>query len=309
LSGSDVRCLATDPHQPGVVYAGTQGQGILRSTDRGQSWQPLGLEGIIIKSLALSPTEPGLLYAGAKSPATIYASRDGGENWSELEGFREIRGRSLWFSPAEPPFSAYVQAISVSPEDPNHLVAGIEFGAVIRSEDGGQTWSNHLKGSLRDCHSLTFHTTNGEWVYEAGGSGAGASVSRDGGRTWQQSKSGLDRHYGWACAADPARPEVWYASISPSSGFPKFVPAAHIDGQARACIFRASGGGRWEKLAGGLPQPLDYMPYALITDPEAPGHLYAGLSSGDIWHTADYGDTWQQLPVNLGGIHRMMISL
>jgi hypothetical protein len=51
------------------------------------------------------------------------------------------------------------------------------------------------------------------------------------------------------------------------------------------------------------------MPYALLTDPEAPGHLYAGLSDGDIWHTADYGDSWQQLPLNLGGIHRFMIML
>jgi hypothetical protein len=87
------------------------------------------------------------------------------------------------------------------------------------------------------------------------------------------------------------------------------VPAAHVDGQANASIFRKIGNGPWQKLGGGLPQPLDYMAYALLTDPNAPGHLYAGLSNGDVWHTADYGDSWQQLPFNLTGIHRTMIAL
>ena len=51
------------------------------------------------------------------------------------------------------------------------------------------------------------------------------------------------------------------------------------------------------------------MAYALITDPAAPGHLYAGLANGDVWHTQDHGDSWVQLPLNLGGIHNTMISL
>jgi photosystem II stability/assembly factor-like uncharacterized protein len=51
------------------------------------------------------------------------------------------------------------------------------------------------------------------------------------------------------------------------------------------------------------------MAYALLTDPAAPGHLYAGLSNGDIWHTTDYGGSWAQLPVNLKGVHRSLIGL
>ena len=64
-----------------------------------------------------------------------------------------------------------------------------------------------------------------------------------------------------------------------------------------------------ELQAGGLPQPLNHMPYALLTDPAAPGHLYAGLSHGEVWHTADHGDTWQMLPLNLGHINRALILL
>ena len=35
------------------------------------------------------------------------------------------------------------------------------------------------------------------------------------GVTWTQPRAGLDRHYGWAVAADCEHPEVWYASLSP----------------------------------------------------------------------------------------------
>jgi hypothetical protein len=301
LAGQHVTCLAADPHKPGTVYAGTQGSGVLCSADGGSSWQAAGLAGQVVKALAVSPSQPGVIYAGTK-PALVHVSRDGGATWEELEGFRRVRA-FWWLSPAEPPFSAYVQAIGLSPVDPQVIVAGIEAGAVVRSGDGGRTWQGHRPGALRDCHCLTFHARNGDWVYEGGGTGAGAACSRDGGQTWRQPRGGLDRHYGWAVAADPEQPEVWYAALSPGAF------QAHGDGQAQAYIFRSAGGAPWQKLGGGLPDPLAHMPYALLTDPAAPGHLYAGLSNGDVWQSADHGEHWSQLPLNLGGIHRTLIRV
>ncbi|UCC61682.1 MAG: hypothetical protein JSV36_12860 [Anaerolineae bacterium] len=302
LRDQDVHCLAVDPLDPEVIYAGTQGEGVLRSNDRGRTWGPAGLLGQTVRALSVSRTEPGTVYAGTR-PAYLFASRDGGANWSELTSFRRIRSRWFWFSPAGKPFTAYVQAIGLTPEDPNVIVVGIELGAVVRSTDGGRTWSAHRKGALRDCHWLTFHATNGDWVYEAGGTGGGAAVSRDGGETWHKAKVGLDRRYGWACAADPAQPEIWYVSVSPGPG------KAHSPGNAEAYIFRSLDGAPWQKLSGGLPQPLDHMPYALLTDPAAPGHLYAGLNNGHVWHSSDYGDTWSKLPFDLKSIERTLIMV
>ena len=301
LPDRHVTCLSADPFQPNVIYAGTQDNGLLRSDDAGQTWRPAGLSGQIVKAVSASPAEPGVVYAGTK-PALVFVSRDGGGQWSELTAFRRLRA-FWWFSPAEPPYSAYVQAIALSPADPRIILVGIEAGAVLRTADGGQTWQGHRPGALRDCHSLTFHLKSGDWVYEGGGSGAGAACSRDGGRTWRQSRLGLDRHYGWAVAADPAQPEVWYASLSPGAF------KAHADGKAEAHIFRSAGGAPWQKIGGGLPQPLANMPYGLLTDPAAPGHLYAGLSSGEVWHSANHGDAWQPMPFNLGGIHRTLIMV
>lgn len=301
LADSNISCLAADPRHPQVIYAGTQGQGVLRSQDAGKTWHPAGLAGRIVKSIAVSTfaagsaTEQGMIFAGTKSPPLIFTSTDGGENWTELEAFRRIPSRWFWFSPAEPPFTAYVQGIAPSPSDPNVILAGIEFGAVVRSQDGGKAWSDHRPGAERDCHSLKFHTTNGEWAYEGGGTGP--AFSRDGGLSWHQPRGGMDRRYCWAVAADPVHPEVWYVSASPGPY------KAHSKDNAQAHIFRSVGGASWEKLSGGLPQPLNSMPYVLLTDRNVSGHLYAGLSNGDAWFTEDHGDHWAKLPFNLGGIH------
>jgi hypothetical protein len=301
LAGVEVGCLAVDPLDRERVYAGTQGQGILRSDDQGKSWRPMGLEGQTVKALAVSPLQRQVVYAGTK-PACFFVSTDGGNRWDELRTFRHIPWRWLWFSPAEEPFVAYVQAIALSPTDTQRIVVGIEFGATLLSTDGGQTWSGHRRGALRDCHSLVFHPTDGKWVYEAGGTGGGATCSRDGGRTWEKAGQGLDRHYGWAVAADAGDPSIWYVSASPS---PR---QAHRDGRANAGIYRRDGAG-WISLTGGLPQPLVHMPYALIADPTAAGTLYTGLSNGEVWHSCDYGESWQQLPMRLAAIRHTLVIL
>ena len=302
LPEEDVRCLAADPLNPEVVYAGTQGHGVLRSPDRGKTWQPRGLRGHVVKALAVSRAQPGAVYAGTK-PACLFVSRDEGNTWTELTSFRQIKSRPFWLSPAEPPFIGYVQSIALSPTDPKTIVVGIEVGAVVRSQDGGQTWTDHRRGALRDCHTLTFHVSNGDWVYEAGGTGAGVAVSRTAGDRWTQPGEGLGQHYGWAVAADPAQPTLWYASVAPSA------LAAHREQQARASLFRMTEGGSWHQLFGGLPQPLTSMPYALLTDPIAPGHVYAGLGNGEVWHSSNHGEHWYQLPFTLGCIARTLIAL
>lgn len=295
-----VTCLAADPANTQRLYAGTQ-DGALRSDDGGLIWQPSSLQGHPVKSLAVSPHDGNVIYAGSK-PALLFKSVDGGASWQELDGFRRIPNRWWWFSPAEPPDKRpYVFGIALSPTEPDVLLAGVEFGAVVRSEDGGQTWSRHRRGALRDCHSLKFHAANGDWAYEAGGSGGGASFSRDGGRTWQKAKKGLAKNYGIVCAADPVKPEIWYVCVAPS-------PFNAFGQKPEIYLYRSTGGAGWQPI-GWQEHPLPVAATALVTLPDAPGHLYAGLHNGDVWHTADYGDTWDKLPFNLGGIWFSLLVL
>lgn len=293
-----VNCF-TAPPDGHVMYAGTT-DGVLRSHDRGLTWVRSGMDGHIVKALTVSPQDPDVVYAGTK-PALMFVSRDGGQAWRELRAFRRIPNRWWWFSPAEPgDWRAYVMAIAVSPIDPDVLLAGVELGAVVRSEDGGETWSRHRSGALRDCHSLKFHARDGSWVYEAGGTGGGASYSRDGGKSFRKAKRGLAKNYGIVCAADPQKPEIWYVCVAPS-------PTNAFGKQPQVYLYRANGGAGWQPI-GWQPHPLPVAPTALITVPGAPGHLYAGLYNGDVWHSSDYGDSWEQLPFNMSGIwHSLLI--
>lgn len=301
-----VTCVAHDPVNRNRIYVGTRSQGILKSDDRGKTWRTIGMNRQVIKSIAVCRADPNVIYVGTKPPA-IFVSRDSGQSWIEQESFRKLR-RWFWFTPAEAG-DPYVMGLAVSPTKHDLVIAGVEFGGMFRSTDGGQTWKGHLKGTSRDCHHLCFHHTDGNLVYQAGG-GWPAAVSSDCGVTWTQPRRGMGWSlYGMAVASDPVDPSVWYVSAAPHVIFPQLhkMPRGHFDGEANAFIFRKRGSGKWERLGGGLPQPLDHMAYALEIDPLAPGHLYAGLSNGDVWHTSDYGDQWQKLAFNLKCIRYSLI--
>jgi len=295
-----VTCLAADPGNALRQFAGTRA-GVVVSQDGGLSWKPSGLWGHQVMSLAVSPHYPQVVFAGAK-PATMFRSEDGGKTWRELQGFRRIPNRWWWFSPADPPDKRpYVFAIAPSPTEPQVVLAGVEFGAVVRSEDGGETWSRHIRSALRDCHSLKFHHTDGRWAYQAGGSGGGASFSRDGGRSFQKAGRGLANHYGIVCAADPEKAEIWYVAVAPS-------PKNAFGGNPKVYLYRSTGGAGWGPI-GWTDHPLPETPTALVTVPGKPGHIYAGLSGGHVWQSADYGDTWKRMPFNLGGIRFSLLVL
>jgi len=301
LSVASVSCATSDPNNPNVLYAGTKANGVWRSDDMGQSWQSCGMEKQWIKSLAVSPHDHDTIYAGTKG-ALMFISSDGGESWSELKGFRHIPNRWWWFSPAEPPdFRPYVIAIAISPTAPGVVLAGIEFGGVFRSMDHGKTWSRHLHGALRDCHSLQFHHADGNRVYQAGGTGGGVAMSLDGGRTFQRRPDGLAKHYGIVCAVDGTDPDISYVSVA-ASPF-----KAHGD-NPETYLYRSSGDTGWEPI-GWAPHPLLATPAALVTLKGAAGLLYAGLTNGEIWYTKDHGDHWEKLPFSFSQIWPNLLIL
>ena len=200
--------------------------------------------------------------------------------------------------------------LAISPDDSRVILAGIEAGALLRSEDSGKSWSKHLPKSDRDCHDLKFHITDGKWAYEAGCL-SGVAFSKNGGKDWQKPKGGLGLKYGWAIAADPSRPEIWYLSAAEQGNLLRgeFIPPGHRDGQANAHIYRRIGDANWEQLSGGLPEPLDYMAYDLAVVPGKSGHLYAGLANGDIWFSQDFGDHWQKMPFTVERVHNSLLVI
>lgn len=278
LGGSGTQCLAIDPHDPDTLYAGLRKGGVRRTRDGGRSWVDCALPEPGAFSLAVSAAD-GAVYAGTE-PSRLFRSDDRGESWRELEGLLELPSRPAWSFPPRP-WTSHVRWIAPSPHDADLLLVGIELGGLMRSTDGGVSWQDHRPGAQRDVHSLAWHQRVLGRAYEAGG--GGAAFSEDAGESWQPADDGRDRHYTWSVAVDPDDPELWYVSASTGPY------AAHGGRDPQARIYRRQGGEAWRQLAGGLPEPLLAMPYALVA---GESRLFAGLADGQIWESSDHGDSW-----------------
>ena len=296
LAGSGAQCIAVDPAQTDVVYAGLLGGGVRRSEDAGRSWADCELPAQDVFSVAVSPAD-GAVYAGAE-PSALYRSDDGARTWTELESLLELPSRPTWSFPPRP-WTSHVRWIAPSPHDADVLLVGIELGGLMRSTDRGETWQDQRPGSQPDVHSLTWHAQEEARAYEAGG--GGAAWSDDWGDTWRPADEGRDRHYTWSVAVDPTDPELWYVSAS-TGPF-----AAHGRRDPQAHVFRRRNGS-WEALSGGLPDPLPSMPYALVATDE---RLLAGLANGELWASEDRGDSWRRAQVQgaeLTGIRALAVA-
>lgn len=281
LRGSGTQCLAVDPVDGDTVYAGSREQGVQRTEDAGRTWVDCTLPEPDVFSLAVSRAD-GAVYAGTE-PSRLFRSDDRGRTWRELETLLELPSRPRWSFPPRP-WTSHVRWIAPSPHDAALLLVGIELGGLMRSSDGGASWQDHRPGAQPDVHSLAWHPRVPGRAYEAGG--GGAAWTKDAGETWQAADEGRDRDYTWSVAVDPADPDCWYVSASTGPY------AAHGGRDPEARIFRRRRGEPWQPLAGGLPEPLPAMPYALLA---TESRLFAGLADGQIWESRDRGDTWAAL--------------
>jgi len=285
------RCVAVDPHDPDRVYVGTFDHGLYATADGGETWRS-SWEDVAdrrVTSLAVSRAHQtagvSIVYAGTE-PSNLYRSADGGETWHVLPELRRVPSEPRWSFPPRP-WTHHVSTIALHPSDPDALAVGIELGGVIRSADGGRTWIDHNPQAHSDAHQLFTHPLAPERLYEV--AGQGIAVSPDRGQSWRRLDGGLDRHYAWATAADPADPDLWYASVSRSPY------AAHGNGDGQARLVRSSGDG-WSAIDTWEDEPaLRRMPYALATLPGQAGRLLVGLRGGSMLLTDDAGATWSRL--------------
>jgi photosystem II stability/assembly factor-like uncharacterized protein len=280
LEERGARCLAVDPKDPNKVYVGTSDEGLFRSSDGGRRLERLSvITHPRVTSVAVSPVD-GALYAGTE-PSSLFVSRDGRTSWQELEGLKNLPSAPTWSFPPRP-WTSHVRSIALSVEDPDLILAGIELGGVVRSEDGGESWQDQRPGAYADCHTLATHAAAPNIVYEA--AGGGFAESEDFGESWAAADTGLEHRYVWALAADRDDPALIYVSAAAGPG------QAHGSGFSDAAIYRRSSAGRWEAVADRLAE----FPYALVADPETPGALYAGFGDGRILYSANAGTSWDE---------------
>jgi len=176
-------------------------------------------------------------------------------------------------------------ALAFSPSDPNVVFFGHHNG-MMRSDDGGRTWSTLVDRPNFDAMGLAVSRTNGRQIYLAGHDIF--QVSTDGGATWQpvtHNLPGTDIH---GFAMSPDDPNRLYALVA---------------GQG---AFQSTDGGRtWQPL-GSLPN--DVM--ALAAAGGNPETIYAGSMSAGVLRSADGGRSWTQATAGMGarGVYALAVN-
>src|SRR5436189_276047 len=87
-NGGPIGALAIDPVTPATLYAGTDSNGVFKSTNGGGSWSAVNT-GLTdnnasrnVAALTIAPQIPTTLYAG--TGGGLFKSTNGGGNWSAL---------------------------------------------------------------------------------------------------------------------------------------------------------------------------------------------------------------------------------
>lgn len=211
--------ILVDPRNPKVVYAAAQGplwapggdRGLYKSTDAGESWQPVLQisENTGISDLDFDPRNPDVLYAtafqrrrhvgvlvGGGPEGGIFRSEDAGKSWKKLTtGLPDVDLGRI--------------AIAVSPSRPDVVYALVTAakgkGGFFKSEDRGETWKrqNQYVNSVPEYYCRIFADPHQfDRVYSVD---ARMSVTNDGGKTFQALnwRTHGDHH---ALVFDPADP-------------------------------------------------------------------------------------------------------
>ena len=101
-------------------------------------------EGLTMNSIWCFHVAADGIYAGVDE-AGLFKSTDRGENWLPVMGLNACPGRADWQPGAG---GLCLHHILSDPDNPERLWVGISSVGVMRSEDGGATWT-HLNKDIR----------------------------------------------------------------------------------------------------------------------------------------------------------------
>jgi photosystem II stability/assembly factor-like uncharacterized protein len=316
LPGRHVSSIVVDPSS-GTILAGAFFGSVYASTDGGQTWEARD-EGLAYKdiySLAIEPLPDGRVraYAGTE-PANLFRSDDLGRHWELLPALRSVSSVGDWNFPA-PPHVAHTKFIRVSPADPKVIYACIEQGALLRTDDLGETWQevntlgfykdpNRPSEVFYDIHKLLIDPRDARKLFVTGG--AGLYVSLDAGASWERRMvpDWAKDVYPDGLVFDPRNPDVMFMSAAEHN--PARWRDGGLPGYSGSRMYRSKDQGvTWELLQGGLPDRMREEVGGLTLEAWGDGlQVFAATSAGDVWWSIDGGDSWSCVAKGLGAVSK-----
>lgn len=313
--GDPVTIAIVDPRDSALYAAlnlGHFGVKLRRSRDGGATWSDIGVPAYpdpeklsLIWSLAAGgPDHAGVLWAGT-IPGGLFRSADHGDSWQLVTGLWDRPERKQWSG------GGYdhpgIHSILVDPRDSGDIIVGVSCGGVWRTRDGGATWTICASGmraeymppdrqfdpNAQDPHCVVRCSAGPDVLWAQHHNGIFRSA--DNASSWTEIKTAPRSSFGFAVAVHPADPNIAW-----------FVPAVkdecRVPVDAEFAISRTRDGGRtFETFRAGLPSAPSYdLVYRHGLDVDASGRALAmGSTTGNLWVSADAGESWQCVSTHL----------
>jgi photosystem II stability/assembly factor-like uncharacterized protein len=296
-----VNALLAQPD--GTLLVGTDGAGILRSSDRGRTWSEsnAGFSERFVSRVLYSP-DGGRIVVGTladRRHGGVFTASSAEGPWTRLapglEG-REILALALAgdevlagtddgvFLSGEGSWRALPTAVDGVELHPHvtdvatigsRLLLAATSQGLLRSADGGETWERHRLGALRTVERVT--VSRGPEPVVLAATPLGFFESRDQGASWTP------------IAGRIGDARVHSLAFLPGSDRVVFVATPRG-------LYKSEDGGRgWRPRGGGLPL-LDITGLAVGRDGRT---IYASeFTQGGLWRSEDAGETWDAVPTD-----------
>ncbi|MGH8868363.1 MAG: WD40/YVTN/BNR-like repeat-containing protein [Actinomycetes bacterium] len=330
FAGWEVYHVNGSPADPDRLYAsqsgGWFGQVIQRSDDGGTTWEPVDNDFSYVGEpgthqwydgtsrpfaftrvwhLEPSATDPDTVFAGIED-AALYRSRDGGRSWTELPALRTHPSAPSW-QPGAGGMCAHT--VLLDPRDEDKIHVAISAAGVFRSEDGGESWVPSNKGlrsggipdedaEVGHCvHRLARHTSRPDTLFMQ--KHWDVMRSDDAGASWTEISGDLPTDFGFCIDVHAHEPETVYV-------VPITSDSLHYVMEGKLRVYRSrTGGNEWEPLSKGLPQRDCYVNVlrdAMAVDSLDECGVYFGTSGGQVYASADAGDSWAPIVRDLPAV-------
>lgn len=333
--GHVIHHVVQDPRNPGSVLmaakTGHLGPTVFRSSDGGITWkeaaQPPAFRVAASNEKARSVERvfwltPGhasqskVWYAGT-SPCGLFRSEDDGEHWEPVVGFNDHPSYAQWTGDGEggTPDGPLLHSILIDPRDPAHLYIGLSSGGVFESLDGGASWTPLNEGCAADFlpdptvpfghdpHCVVLHPLKPDRLYQQNHCGIYRLDRPE--RRWVRIGNAMPKHVGdigFPIVLHHTDPDV--AWVHPMDGQTVW-PRTSIDGKPAVYMTRDAGA-TWVRQDKGLPPSQAWMTVlrqAMCADRQERVGLYFGTTGGEVWASANEGESWRCIARNLPEIY------
>jgi photosystem II stability/assembly factor-like uncharacterized protein len=297
----ELTTVCQDLKEPRLLLIGTMNLGVYRTEDGGKLWRESN-GGLPYREIWATAQHPrtGEVYVGT-SPSAVFRSQDGGKRWTELAPLRDLPDYPRWTYSGTSPVS-HVRQIALHFGNPSLIFGAIEEGGVVRSMDGGRTWSSLHQGLHTDVHCVLPMTDNPRTLICT--TGQGMFHSRNAGDSFTPVGRAPEFSYFTSIVSHVSRPNVLFTAAA------EVPPAQWQRPQgANGAIFRSEDQGlSWHKVAQGFTEPMSAAPRALAFHPDEPECLVVGWQDGTVWLTENSGASFRKIVQGLPAITSVAIS-